>query len=518
MSHLSVMIVRVDDENPEKLTEIWRRSLPQIILEGLAAEKYLDEMEGTVLDVGREMNQNLFLEHWRLTDQAFTTRYHEDHALTDGVTCDGFDNVKVLCRFGVVYLPRQVCKNVKNDQHVLPGNAGLPVHQGQIATRGFQECACLLPQDVPFSTAQRLLGWMTGDPKIVSETQMRRWVAHHGQLIREAEQTEVQELSARKNLDGLSAQLVTVKEVRHPAAWKPAMDEAVKAALDQPNSEPPKGVSHGDWERVLKARSEAQELKKLRRLGPEVRPGEVVASTDDVCVRRPEKRRWLELRTACVRTSRGHRYLSGTPKAVLQQLYLLLQLCGGINAKLTLLGDGARWIFGFFAERLAGWTNSEMILDWYHLGKKCSELASMICCGRMAKKKLLRQLLCLLWRGRGQDALSVLQDYRPQAKNVEMLDALITYLTARLSFLPDYKHRRANRQFIGSGFVEKANDLIVSRRQKNKGMHWSLGVSDGLAALRTLMLNEGWDLYWQENQVLTLAIIRQSKNPIGLAR
>lgn len=335
MDHLSVIIVRVDDGNPDKLTEIWRRSLPQITLDGLEAEKYLDKMEDSVSDIGGEMNQHLFLENWRLTDQAFTTRYREDHALTDGVTCDGFDHVKVLSRFGVVHLPRQVCKNAKGDQHVLPGNAGLPVHQGQITTRGLQEWACLLPQDVPFSTAKRLLGWMTGDSKIVSETQMRRLVAHHGQLIREAEQTEIRELSSRKDLDGLSARLVTVKEVRHPAAWKPAMDDAVKAALDQSNSGSPDGVSQGDWERVIKARSEEQELKKLRRLGPEVRPGEVVASTDDVCVRRPEKRRWLEIRTACVRTNRGRRYLSGTPEAVLQQLYLLLQLCGGINAKLT---------------------------------------------------------------------------------------------------------------------------------------------------------------------------------------
>lgn len=509
MGQLIAMIVHIDDKKPERLTEIWRRPLPQITLEGLDAERYLDEMEGTISDVGWEMMRRMFLEQWQLTDKALVKRYYGDHAVTDGVTCDGFDSVKVLSRFGITHLPRQVCENVKNDHHVLPGNAGLPAHQGQITTRGLQEWVCLLPQDVPFSTAQHLLGWMTRDPKTVSETQMRRWVAHHGQFIREAEQTEVQELTARKNLDGLQAQLTPVKEIRHPAAWKPELDEAVKAALDKPDGGPPKGVLPGDWERVLKARSEEQELKKLRRLGPEVRPGEVVASTDDVCVRRPEKRCWLELRTACVRTSEGRRYLSGTPEAVLLQLYLFLKLCGGINAKLTLLGDGARWIAGFFAERLAGWTASELILDWYHLGKKCSELTSMICRGRVVKKKLLGQLLSNLWRGKGEATLTILKNYRSEAKNVEALDTLIAYLNTRLPFLPDYKQRRADRQFIGSGFGEKANDLIVSRRQKNKGMHWSREVSDGLAALRTLMLNGGWDLYWQKNQVLPLAVSGQ---------
>jgi hypothetical protein len=32
-------------------------------------------------------------------------------------------------------------------------------------------------------------------------------------------------------------------------------------------------------------------------------------------------------------------------------------------------------------------------------------------------------------------------------------------------------------------------------------MQWSLETSDALAALRTLMLNGGWERYWQQRQV-----------------
>jgi len=32
------------------------------------------------------------------------------------------------------------------------------------------------------------------------------------------------------------------------------------------------------------------------------------------------------------------------------------------------------------------------------------------------------------------------------------------------------------------------------------GMQWSADTSDALAALRTLLLNEGWDAYWQSYQ------------------
>jgi len=71
-------------------------------------------------------------------------------------------------------------------------------------------------------------------------------------------------------------------------------------------------------------------------------------------------------------------------------------------------------------------------------------------------------------------------------------------------WIPNYRQRRIERKYIGSGHVEKANDLIVARRQKNRGMQWSAETSDSLAALRTLMLNGGWERYWQQRGVLPL--------------
>jgi hypothetical protein len=83
---------------------------------------------------------------------------------------------------------------------------------------------------------------------------------------------------------------------------------------------------------------------------------------------------------------------------------------------------------------------------------------------------------------------------------------LIQYLQKRQTFIPNYRERRSQRQYIGSAHVEKGNDLIVARRQKHQGMHWSEQTSVALAALRTLILNDGWDLYWQKHPVLPLAI------------
>ena len=76
--------------------------------------------------------------------------------------------------------------------------------------------------------------------------------------------------------------------------------------------------------------------------------------------------------------------------------------------------------------------------------------------------------------------------------------------TRFLNGTPTYRQRRRAQQYIGSGQVEKANDLLVARRQKNRGMQWSEATSDGLTALRTLMLNGGWDRYWVDGEVLPL--------------
>ena len=145
-----------------------------------------------------------------------------------------------------------------------------------------------------------------------------------------------------------------------------------------------------------------------------------------------------------------------------------------------------------------------MILDWHHLKQKCYDLSSRICRGKLAKAQLLRRLYRRLWRGDVPGALAVLKAQRPETKNEAKLDELMAYLHARQPWIPNYRQRRSERKYIGSAHVEKANDLIVARRQKNRGMQWSEATSDALAALRTLMLNGGWERYWQQRQVLPL--------------
>ena len=145
-----------------------------------------------------------------------------------------------------------------------------------------------------------------------------------------------------------------------------------------------------------------------------------------------------------------------------------------------------------------------MLLDWQHLKQKCYDLSSRICRGTLAKAPVVRRLYRRLWRGDVPGARAVLEAERPETKNEAKLDELSGYLQARVAWIPNYRQRRIERKYVGSAHVEKANDLIIARRQKNRGMQWSEATSDALAALRTLMLNGGWDRYWQQREVLPL--------------
>lgn len=413
-----------------------------------------------------------------------------------------------MSRFGRLELTRQVLshRQAQEIQHVMPGNQALPAHNGVIITRGLQELVCLFSLDMPFDSINRLLAWHIQEEGLMSTTTYRSLVRMHGQIVRQAEAAEVEALLTQETWSGLRPQLVAKTTPRRQASWPAEMSAVVAQALAHEQVTPPKGVTLEDWERILAARrKEVPDLEELRRLGPQVSADQVLACVDEVLTRKPQKRTFWELRTAYIATAEGHRYLSGVGQSFLNQLFVLLLVLGvADNRTLLFIADGGRWIRNFFGENCLHLPNAQMVLDWYHLRKKLSALSSMICRGKQAKMRFLSTLGAYLWRGNTLAALEFLQAYRSEAKSEDKLDELIDYLQVRQDAIPNYKERRRQRLYIGSALVEKANDLIVARRQKNKGMHWSLETSDALAALKTLMLNNGWTLYWQHRQVLTL--------------
>ena len=458
---------------------------------------------------------------------------------------DGLAPLEVASRFGRLTLQRQMLATgvgTVHEAHATPGDAALPPHGGLVITRGLQEMACLLPDTLPFVTAERLLGWQTQaapepvtaetvapEPVTVPEAKrvlcastLRTVVREHGAALAKAEWREVTRVRAalargEGATEGLCPRLVPAPAPRRRAGWPVALCAAVDQALAAGETQPPRGVRVADWERVLVARRQERAdagPEDLRRLGPEVGPDEVVASADEVLTRRPQRRQFWELRTARVATAEGYRYVSGTGATFLATLAVLCALCqgtpaGGAPRQGVFLADGGRGLRDFYQATLAP-RGATLILDWYHLHHRCYQVATQVCRDKPTRVRFLGTMGRLLWRGDVDGAIAAAAAFRPEAKappdprRPAPLDEWITYLEARRASIPCYRERHRQRQYIGSGQAEKANDLLVARRQKNKGMHWSEETSVALMRLRTLRLNGDWDRYWHQRQAPSL--------------
>jgi len=161
----------------------------------------------------------------------------------------------------------------------------------------------------------------------------------------------------------------------------------------------------------------------------------------------------------------------------------------------TILNDTIRSCFNWYP-------NLGIILDWFHLVKKCKEQLSMALRGRFIRNEILRNLMPPLWHGLTGQAIALLKKIEPdKIKNNERLTKLIAYLERNNEMIPCYALRKRLGLCNSSAKGEKMNDRIVSSRQKHNGMSWSKTGSLALAALTATKLN-GEDYIWLRKKEL----------------
>ncbi len=97
-------------------------------------------------------------------------------------------------------------------------------------------------------------------------------------------------------------------------------------------------------------------------------------------------------------------------------------------------------------------------------------------------------LISQLWRGESQQAINQLEAI--EARNLMKRDELKGYLEKNKDYIINYEKRKEAKKVIGSGRMEKQNDVVVASRQKRKGMSWSKSGSRNLAIV-TAHLNQG---------------------------
>lgn len=130
-----------------------------------------------------------------------------------------------------------------------------------------------------------------------------------------------------------------------------------------------------------------------------------------------------------------------------------------------------------------------VILDWYHLQHKIQNIMSMMVWSKKDKELHYNTICNLLWYGKVEEAIEYIRSMAG-IKNIPKQQELLGYLEKHKHEIIDYQRRQEAGKTIGSGRGEKANDQVVARRQKKKGMSWAKSGSKSLAILKVYSLQK----------------------------
>lgn len=186
----------------------------------------------------------------------------------------------------------------------------------------------------------------------------------------------------------------------------------------------------------------------------------------------------------CLTTSSG---MEAAFRMLMAFLFSNNLLCG---CSLVFLADGAQDIRAYIRKYFSNYPYT-LILDWYHLKKKCRELVSSSLKGTVAEKKEYGKILLrMLWVGNVAEAIAYLREFEPsQLKSSYWFEVLVNYLVKKEPQIVCYALRHEFGLRISSNRAEKANDILVAQRQKHNGMSWSFKGSGSLASIAMIMLN-----------------------------
>jgi hypothetical protein len=189
-------------------------------------------------------------------------------------------------------------------------------------------------------------------------------------------------------------------------------------------------------------------------------------------------------------------------KNVLSFLTAFMFYNGQIGTRIQFFTDGHKILNDTILKMFTWYKNIGIILDWYHLEKKCKEQLSLALKGRFIRNDILEKLKPLLWYGLTDKAEAYLEEIaKDSIKDMAALDKLIKYLMRNKPYIPCYAARKELGLCNSSAIGEKMNDLVVSERQKHNGMSWSKTGSVSLATITALKRNKESDKWFEAKEL-----------------
>jgi len=192
----------------------------------------------------------------------------------------------------------------------------------------------------------------------------------------------------------------------------------------------------------------------------------------------------------------------GVP-AVLRILLGYLLTNGFLGHRLQFFVDGQKTLHAAILRAFAWLNNIGLLLDWYHLKDKCARQLSLAMTGTVLRNEALAKVLTLLWYGRVNSAVTFLRNLPTgHLKKPDEIRILIGYLERNRPYIPCYEVRKRLGLRNSSNIGEKMNDLLVSNRQKHKGMSWSATGSSAIATLEALKRNHEYQHWFEYHEIV----------------
>jgi Uncharacterised protein family (UPF0236) len=188
-------------------------------------------------------------------------------------------------------------------------------------------------------------------------------------------------------------------------------------------------------------------------------------------------------------------------------LYAFAQQCGLDRAlEVVVLGDGARWIRRLVEEHFPGAVH---IIDLYHAREHVWKVANAVHGSGTPEGAIwAKEADDLLSHGKIEELVSMIEKLPAipadsgASRSIPQIEA--DYFRSNAERMR-YQAFRAKGMHIGSGIIEAACKTVVSTRAKQSGMRWTPDGLDAVLALRTSVLNQSYNSFWEQPDELLSA-------------
>jgi hypothetical protein len=158
--------------------------------------------------------------------------------------------------------------------------------------------------------------------------------------------------------------------------------------------------------------------------------------------------------------------------------------------QLTVLGDGAAWIWGIATAKFPGATQ---IVDLFHAREHLHGLARKLEFMLLDRKdEWLAARLEDLDYGHIDGITAATRQYPLEGAKKDEVDTALGYFENNAPRMRYHWFRQCGL-FVGSGVVESSCKTVIGQRLKQSGMHWTLSGADAIIALRCREASSQWE-------------------------